>query len=511
MADQGRGVQIRYPTSVLAGALKKEGMEQTVVGALAEVGYCRVDKLATLSGQTLADLGRVTKGLGLKDARNVQYIRAALIKLRIEIPPAAVEKSSSSSSLASLAASDASSLTLSERLPTTSSAPRTAPVSNNNPAAAVPTTAAKPSANMTEHERMLLILRDFPMAYEQYVRENGGPSLYPGARAAILAPAGPELAEKEESRPASGAAAGAAAATGAAATSPPRVVVHTSEGAVGLLCGAAGTGEGFSLWNMVNDALGWFGFASDQKQYETVDDIVGDLCASTGLPGTGDGRKGKFNPRVRKSQKARLAPLSGDSSGLSPLTLRPTDWKNRDLAGKHLLEESRRLFCIFAGLTRGDGIPTFNWEFKVTKGRVTVHGAVVPNSPWQAVKSDCIIHADKHRIRKLITDDERSKEYDDGVDSYDVSCQLFSSFSLSHTPTHPLTPISSLPAPARGGRKYAHQKLPLQGNLAHGPARLLHAHIVDRARGRLHHRLLPVAFGRVLGEEAPICARLPTF
>ena len=452
MADQGRGVQIRYPTSVLAGALKKEGMDAQVVSALAAAGHCRVGTLTTLAGQTLTDLGRVTKGLGLKDARNVQYIRAALIKLRIEIPPAADEKSSSYSSLASLAASDASSLTLSERLPTTTSAPRAAPVSSNNPAAAVPS-AAKPSANMTEHERMLLILRDFPMAYEQYVRENGGPSLYPGARAAILAPAGAEKGETEESRlAASGAAAAAAGAAatagaagaatgavGAAATSPPRVVVHTSEGAVGLLCGAAGTGEGFSLWNMVSDALGWFGFSTDRKQYETVDDIVGDLCASTGLPGTSDGIKGKFSPRVRRANKARLAPLQGDSSGLSLLTLRPTDWKNRELAGKHLLEESRRLFCIFAGRTRGDGIPTFNWEFKVTKGRVTVHGAVVPNSPWQAVKSDCIIHADKHRIRKLITDDDRSKEYDDGVDSYDVSGHLFltSLLFLSRPPPHP--------------------------------------------------------------------------
>ena len=228
---------------------------------------------------------------------------------------------------------------------------------------------------------MLDVLKEFPVAYEQYIKDNGGLAK-PSSSTVLSTKPEDELQD------------------------------------AGFLCGAIPT---TSLWTALAEALGFFGLGSDQKEFQSVDQIVGEFCTSTGLPTI----KGPFHPKARSKGKAKakkkLSPLEPNAAPtLPPLQLVPTDWTARDSAGVHLRNESRRLFKIFSGITRGEGIPTFNWEFKLTKSRVTVHQAMVPDSPWAAIKSDCIVHADKDRIRKLITDDLRSHEYDPSVETYEV-------------------------------------------------------------------------------------------
>jgi hypothetical protein len=90
---------------------------------------------------------------------------------------------------------------------------------------------------------------------------------------------------------------------------------------------------------------------------------------------------------------------------------------------KDLCEESRRLFKLYLGIQRFDGL-NFNWIWKVDKNGIIVHTASVEGSNWFAIKSDSVIKADKYAICNLLVDDERSAEYDKSVDGYEVIYRL---------------------------------------------------------------------------------------
>ena len=399
MADQKASIRkgyngIPYPESMVASSLVGEGMGQPLVSMMLQKGLCRLDKLVPLSGLSSSQFAQITNRIS-GDRLNVEYIRRVLTKLRIDLPPAAAPELSSSDSVIS----DASSLTT----PGIVEASPGATSIDSIKLPELPNTSQKSS--LTEHERMLLVLKEFPVAYEQYVKENGGPSLFSASGV------GSSSSSRGTNSSSSGGGGGSDSRKPKSAGSKDMAVKQQNDSNVSVLCGAT---TGFSLWNMVADALGWFGFSSKDPQYDTVDQIVGEFCTSAGaLAGSKP-----LNPLKKKKTKLSAVAIMKDTS--NPLFLRPTDWTNQEAAGLHLLDESRRLFRIFSGLTRGEGIPTLNWEFRVTKNRVTVHGAIVDYSPWQAVKSDCIIHADKHRIRRLITDDTRSHHYDDQVAGYKV-------------------------------------------------------------------------------------------
>lgn len=370
-----------YPETMMANSLLKEGMDDRVVEALLTKGHCKVAGLVVLSGMTNRDLANMTNlhELALKNRRNIEFIRTALVKLRIDIPPPhpSFLASMDASSAAVSAPPPPSQQQLKPSPPT--AMPQPAPPSESKGSGGtLPTDKPDP---VSEHDRMLDALKEFPVAYEQYIKDNGGLAK-PSSSTVLSTKPEDELQD------------------------------------AGFLCGAIPT---TSLWTALAEALGFFGLGSDQKEFQSVDQIVGEFCTSTGLPTI----KGPFHPKARSKGKAKakkkLSPLEPNAAPtLPPLQLVPTDWTARDSAGVHLRNESRRLFKIFSGITRGEGIPTFNWEFKLTKSRVTVHQAMVPDSPWAAIKSDCIIHADKDRIRKLITDDLRSHEYDPSVETYEV-------------------------------------------------------------------------------------------
>lgn len=89
------------------------------------------------------------------------------------------------------------------------------------------------------------------------------------------------------------------------------------------------------------------------------------------------------------------------------------------LFGLHLVEESQRIMKIFLGITREKGL-TLDWVLKASKKDINVHTSDVPESPWLAVKSDCIIRQDKYIIMNLMMNDARSAEYDDSMEGYEV-------------------------------------------------------------------------------------------
>lgn len=88
-----------------------------------------------------------------------------------------------------------------------------------------------------------------------------------------------------------------------------------------------------------------------------------------------------------------------------------------------LCEESRRLFRLYAGIQRIEGLD-FNWICKVDTNGVKVHTASVEGSSWTAVKSSSIFRADKYAIRNLLLDASRIAEYDNSIDGYEMIYQL---------------------------------------------------------------------------------------
>lgn len=95
------------------------------------------------------------------------------------------------------------------------------------------------------------------------------------------------------------------------------------------------------------------------------------------------------------------------------------------LLGRDLFSEGQRIMKLFTGLTREKGL-TMNWVLRATTKDVNVHTCDVPESPWLAIKSDCIIRRDKEMILELMMDDTRSSEYDDSMEGYEVTKKHFS-------------------------------------------------------------------------------------
>ena len=96
------------------------------------------------------------------------------------------------------------------------------------------------------------------------------------------------------------------------------------------------------------------------------------------------------------------------------------DYQNDKLLfGLDLMEESQRIMNIFLGINRVKGL-TLDWNLKASKKDIYVHTCDVPESPWLAIKSDCIIRQDKYIIMNMMMDDARSSEYDDTMEGYEV-------------------------------------------------------------------------------------------
>ena len=91
----------------------------------------------------------------------------------------------------------------------------------------------------------------------------------------------------------------------------------------------------------------------------------------------------------------------------------------RDLLAEDLASESQRILKLYCGITRERGI-TFNWILKKSQDDINVHNCDLPGSSFSALKSDCIVKKDKYTILRYVTDDERSKDYDETLEGYKV-------------------------------------------------------------------------------------------
>ena len=116
-----------------------------------------------------------------------------------------------------------------------------------------------------------------------------------------------------------------------------------------------------------------------------------------------------------------LAPSPSSATGRNPLAFQPRPGANyrvdREALVQDLANEAHRILLLYVGVTRERGV-TFNWTLKKSADNIYVHNCDVRGCNFSALKSDCMIKRDKYTILKYITDDDKGKVYDDTLEGY---------------------------------------------------------------------------------------------
>ena len=231
---------------------------------------------------------------------------------------------------------------------------------------------------LADKDKLLMLLREFPMALQRYLEENDG--RLPALRILPVKESADDVFENDDN-------------------------VAT------LFCVGKATNHNGGIWSLLG---GVFCFGSQERvEFDTLGQ---------------DDNNDNINIRNKKSKKnnnrsTKSIWKSKESSKRCAVVeaLKSRVLVNNDMEkfSRDLIDESRRLFKIYLGLKRIEGL-NFNWVWKIDKNGVIVHTATVEGSNWLAVKSDSICKADKYTICNLLVDDSRTTEYDNGVDGYEV-------------------------------------------------------------------------------------------
>jgi len=237
---------------------------------------------------------------------------------------------------------------------------------------------------LADKDKLLMLLREFPMALERYLEENDGqlPKLK------VL----PSIKESADG-------------------------VFENDNVTTMFCVQNTTNHHGGIWSLLG---GVFCFGSQEEvEFDTIgQDNNNDNNNNNNSNKKSNKKKNKSTKSIWKSKESNKKQAVIES--LKSKVIINNDMKK---FSKDLVDESRRLFKIYLGLERIEGL-NFNWVWKIDKNGVVVHTATVEGSSWLAVKSDSICKADKYTICKLLVDDARTVEYDNGVDGYEIIYRL---------------------------------------------------------------------------------------
>lgn len=478
LKKKGReSVSPQYNDDYIACCLRSEGVSEELVMALVLGKKCNVDFLLDAQSK-MPDFLAGVAGVRRVDPKSIEQIKRTLLKLGIRgidleapdlviIPiPAGLEENPSALAASSVSSSSNSNtmvfadmdelLSASARVNATPSSPtaerklqlpmdpltsadeRSSTLESrdsvgietgtetmtaclgNTPASAAQDVHRKSVdyGNLGEHQRISHILKEFPMALERYLSENEG-----------QLPAMPVLTTSPSTLP---------------------IVGTDAIDSVSFICSTPQTAENTTIWDLVSNALCFtqLDLFGDGGTLPRNGPGLGSIEETIGTPadealGTGPVRRGVADRRRNGATSlSRRAGSGASEKASSVLQCRPVSWNgDRDVVAAHYVSEARRLFRIFTGLTPVEGL-VFNWVLRSTKGNITVHSSDVPDSTWQATKTDCIIKASKHRICQLITDDTRTCEYDDGVDGYEMLQRVDPQTAIRHYKFKPIWPTA---------------------------------------------------------------------
>ena len=286
------------------------------------------------------------------------------------------------------------------------------------------------NASHTEQGRMLNFLRrEFPMSFERFLMENGGripaiPLYFP------LCPSGRGVGDdfsetKEEAGPADMLIETEAALTTMMCGMPTYVSSSSSSPAVrrdvpspDKVTRAVAT----DIWTLL---AGVFCF-SVSKSYMPNDDEYVTYTGSMSdveAPGADSPPVAKKKPKslISKLNPMKLlGPIAPSApKPANPLVFHPsTDYRlHRERLAPDLSDDAQRILKLYTGITRETGL-TFDWALKTSRNNIFVHTADVPGSNFSALKSDCTIKKDKYTILRCLTDDDKSKDYDETLEGY---------------------------------------------------------------------------------------------
>lgn len=272
-----------------------------------------------------------------------------------------------------------------------------------------------------ERDKMLLLLREFPLALERYLAEHDNllPSIKPIVPIREIATNGVGGGGDERNAYAS-----------------------TRETDSNIFCIVPGMGEGKDdagggqFWSSLFGGI--FCFMDDGYRYDDDENDNNDPSRNWNPGDDNDGQaNGTSTSASRMSKNRRKRANSNGKRGTGSdnmpngenkaqkckeaLQMKvPSDWQmNKVGFASEIISEARRIFSLYMGLTRFDGL-VFNWSLKATKKGVTVHTSPVPDSDWLAVKSDVILKADKWDIFNLIIDDSKAHLYEEQIEGYEV-------------------------------------------------------------------------------------------
>ena len=290
------------------------------------------------------------------------------------------------------------------------------------------------NASHTEQGRMLNFLRrEFPMSFERFLMENGGripsiPLYFP-----MMGPSGGRGDDFSESKEEGG------------ALGPADVLIETEAALTTLMCGVptsytspsarrdvttttpspekVSRAVASDIWTLLSGIFCFSvakGYMPNDDEYVTYTGSMSDVEApgGTGSPPVAKKKSkslmSKLNPMKLLGPTTPPAPKPAN-----PLVFHPSaDYRlHRERLAPDLSDDAQRILKLYTGITREAGV-TFDWALKTSKNNIHVHTADVPGSNFSALKSDCTIKKDKYTVLRCLTDDDKSKDYDETLEGY---------------------------------------------------------------------------------------------
>ena len=289
------------------------------------------------------------------------------------------------------------------------------------------------TASPTDQGKMLMFLRrEFPMAFERFMMDNGGRLPHIPISFPLYSSLSGLDGECKDAEPKDTITIETEAAISSLMCTMP--VMTSRDIPPENVTKAVAT----DIWTLLSGIFCFSGsthYMPDDSEYIEFDGNMSDSDMPSAVAAP------VVTTKKPKSLASRLNPMKILGPLTAPLTSSPsfiaarnpllfqrraTDYQNnRELLAQDLSDEAIRILKLYVGLSRETGV-SFNWAMKISKNNIFVHNSDIPGSSFSALKSDCAVKKDKYTILRYLTDDERSKEYDETLEGYKVR----------HVPTH---------------------------------------------------------------------------
>ena len=147
--------------------------------------------------------------------------------------------------------------------------------------------------------------------------------------------------------------------------------------------------------------------------------------------------------QVSEQSTSIVNPTSSDITNILTSRVVIRNDNNMEIFANDLVNESRRIFRIYSGIDKVQGI-NFQWNIRSKSNNIIVSAANVINSKYLVIKSTSRCQADKYIITKLLYDVTRVLEYEDNIEGYEILYDdLHSNSSIRRFKYKKINPVSA--------------------------------------------------------------------